>query len=137
MIPEQPSKQELAKVALAAAQRHNLGRFDHGHHGAFVFKHILKQDALFERIAGSHAASASTRHVDGKAASVPSWFKSIDGKGLLVDTGAVRQLTGAAFVESQVKGMETNGFHAIWSYLAKPEYVRGAGGGRATVHAEG
>ena len=53
----------------------------------------------------------------------------LKGKGFFVDTGAVRPLAGAAFVESQVRDMESHGFQAIWYNLGKFEYVRGVGKG--------
>merc|ERR1711860_328863 len=50
-------------------------------------------------------------------------------KGLPCDTGAVKPLTGAAFVRSQVEDMEAQGFQAIWTKLPVPEFMRGVGRG--------
>ena len=47
--------------------------------------------------------------------------------GLLADTGAVGPLTGSAFVQGQVEDMQRHGFHAIWTDLPKPEFMRGVG----------
>lgn len=125
--PKPPSQQEAARAALSVAQRNGLGRIAGTRDvGAFVFQHIRDQDALFKRIVGSHKASSIVPH---SAAAVPSWYGSGKDKGLLMDTGAVRLLTGAAFVDSQVAGMVAHGFDAIWTTLPKPEFTSGVGKG--------
>lgn len=97
VTPKHFSHTELATVALVAVQQNRLGSPS----GAFVFRHIAEQDALFKRIVGLNVSGASA----GRQA-VPSWHSSIQGKGFFVDIGAVRPLTGFAFVASQVGDME-------------------------------
>ena len=48
---------------------------------------------------------------------------------LLVDTGAVRPLSGSAFVKSQVHEMERHAFKARWDRLDPPHTMRGVGAG--------
>ena len=126
VTPPQPSRQELAKAAMRAAQQQ---RFGNEVRGVWAFRHITEQSALFRSIGAPSRTPACIQK-----AGMQSWYSSDRSKGLLVDIGAVRPLTGQAFVESQVRDMEAHGFKAIWSQMPKPEYMRGVGEGsqRAT-----
>ena len=126
-----PTQQELAKVVLQEAQRFRFGNGVSGSQFVGIFQHIAEQETLFRNIAsGSKIAGIPARGPNV----APNWYSSGNAKGLLVDIGAVRPLTGQAFVESQVRDMEQHGFKAVWSTFAKPEYMRGVGKGaqRAT-----
>ena len=49
-------------------------------------------------------------------------------EGLLVDTGAVDDLTGLDFVKRQAEVAQRHGRQVKWEELAKPKRVSGAGG---------
>ena len=123
MTPPKPSQRDLARAAMSVAQR---GRFGGEAKGVWTFQHITQQDALFRSIGSRPRAGIL-------ASANPSWHSSGNSNGLLVDIGAVRPLTGQAFVDSQVRDMEAQGFKAIWSAMPKLEYMRGVGKGTQTA----
>ena len=94
-----------------------------------IFDHVQEQEALFDMVARRSDTSTGPTATDAEKAQ--SMWHSVTGakKGLLVDTGAVKLLTGGAFVRSQIADMEAKGFTAIWTALAQPEYMRGVGRG--------
>ena len=91
---------------------------------------MSEQEAVFSKISRRSDVSSGPVKIGSDEKAQEMWH-SITGrkKGLLVDTGAVKPLTGGAFVRSQIADMEAKGFQAIWTALAQPEFMRGVGRG--------
>ena len=137
VAPKQFNQTERNNAALAIAQQMCVQSNAFGAFG--VFDNIVEQETLFNKFG---RANASTGYINdnygalstpngainalvrarivGGPAATPSWYPYINGKNLLVEIGAARPLTNAAFVELQIKDMERYGFRAILTTIEKP-----------------